>query len=124
MNTEQKVAWFTITVCSITLVCFAILYALYGSPVAFAAFGLMGVTGFIPILFRDRKNGHRVSIDERDLIILRKANVAGGMLSYVIFILVSMGAWFIQFSQGQHEIDITILPFVVLCGGLTLFLTR
>lgn len=124
MNTEQKVAWFTIVICTLSLIGFAILHTLYGSPVAFAAFSLLGFTGFTPILFRARKGDHRTTVDERDRLILRKATVAGGMSSYVIFVLVSMGVWFVQFSQGNREIEISILPFVVLCGGVTLFLTR
>jgi hypothetical protein len=124
INTEEKAAWFTIVVCTLSLIGFAILYSLYGSPVAFAAFSVLGFTGFTPILFRPRKGDPRTSIDERDRLILRKATVAGGMSSYVIFVLVSMGVWFVQFSQGNREIEISILPFVVLCGGVTLFLTR
>lgn len=124
INTEEKAAWFTIVVCTLSLIGFAILYSLYGSPVAFAAFSVLGFTGFTPILFRSRKGDPRTSIDERDRLIIRKATVAGGMSSYVIFVLVSMGVWFVQFSQGNREIEISILPFVVLCGGVTLFLTR
>lgn len=124
MNTEQKVAWFTIVVCSLTLMSFVTLHTLYGSPGAYAAFSLMALTGFNPILFRKHKEDQRTSLDERDRIILRKASVAGGMLSYAIFVLVSMGAWFVQFSRGRHEVEISILPFIVFCGGITLFLTR
>ena len=124
MNTEQKVAWFTIVVCTLTLMSFVTLHSLYGSPAAFAAFSLMAVTGFSPILFRKHKNDQRTSLDERDRIILRKAGVAGGMLSYTIFVLVTMGTWFVQFSRGRDEVEISILPLIVICGAMTLFLTR
>ena len=124
MNTEQKIAWFTLTVCGVTIIAYGILHVLYGYQVAFAAFSILGLTGFIPILFPKRQSNHEVTVDERDRIILRKANVAAGMVSYLIFVLVTMGAWFYQFAHGARHIGISVLPMIVMCGGLGLFVTR
>ena len=124
MNSEQKVAWFTIAVCLSALIAFGILHTLYGMPVAFAAFSLLGLTGFNPILFRQSKSLKRVEFDERDLSIQRRANVTAGMCSYLIFVLSCMGVWFVQFSAGKGEIGISVLPMIVTAGGIMLFLTR
>ncbi len=124
MNSEQKVAWFTIAVCSSALIAFGILNSLYGMPVAFAAFSLLGLTGFNPLLFRQHRNLKRVEFDERDLSIQRRANVTAGMCSYLIFVISCMGVWFIQFQAGKEEVGISVFPMIVTVGGIMLFLTR
>ena len=119
---KQKSAWFIIAVFALSLVAFLVLIPLLGPKAAWAGFGLFGFAGFTPLFFR--KQAHRVMSDERDRIIGSKAAVAGGMSSYLVFVAGCMTAWFIKMFQGQATIDITVLPLIVFCGGMVLFLVR
>ncbi len=124
MNTEQKLAWFTIGVCTAALAASGLLYWYFGFPVAMAGFSLLALTGFNPVLFSSLKRKQQIEYDERDRIILRKANVAGGMVSYLIFVLNCMGVWFVQYASGEAEIAIGILPVIVCAGGIGLLMVR
>ena len=124
MNAEQKVAWFTILICLAAVLAAAILHWQFGSPVAFAGFSLLGLTGFSPLLLRSGQKQERVDYDERDRVILRRANVAGGMVSYLIFVLACMSTWFVQFMKGRQDVDISILPLIVCAGGIALLTIR
>lgn len=124
MNAEQKVAWFTLVVCLAAISAAGLLHWHYGFPMAFAGFALLGLTGFNPILLRSASANQAVDCDERDRMILRRATVAGGMVSYLIFVLACMGAWFLHFSTGKQDIDISILPLIVCLGGIGLLTAR
>ena len=122
MNAEEKSAWFVIGVFVATLVAFLILIPLLGFKVALGSFGLFGLTGLTPLFFR-RQPGKVVS-DERDRIIVRKAAVAGGMSSYLVFCAGCMAAWLMKMLQGEATIDINVLPLLVFFGAVVLFLVR
>lgn len=90
MNRAQKIALFTLVmlvvalVLSLIAVCVA--YFGFGLPLRRAAsgfgfIGVMGLSALAPLLFR--KNKQEVQLDERDLLIKRKAMLAayGGVLA-------------------------------------------
>jgi len=122
MNAEQKSAWFVIGVSVAVVVAFLILVPLLGLKFASASFALFGFAGLTPLFFR--KQPGKVVADERDRIIVRKAAVAGGMFSYLVFVMGCMAAWLIKMIQGEATIDIAVLPLLVFCGGIVLFLVR
>ena len=122
MNAEEKSAWFVIGVSVVTLVAFLILIPLLGFKVALGSFGLFGFAGFTPLFFR--KQPGQVVADERDRIIVRKAAVAGGMSSYLVFVAGCMAAWLIKMVRSEATIDIAVLPLLVFFGAVVLFLVR
>ena len=122
MNAEEKSAWFVIGVSVATLVAFLILVPFLGFKVALGSFGLFGLAGLTPLFFR--KQPGKVVSDERDRIIVRKAAVAGGMSSYLVFVAGCMAAWLIKMIQGEATIDIAVLPLLVFFGAVVLFLVR
>ena len=122
MNAEEKSAWFIIGVSVATLVAFLILVPLIGFKVALGSFGLFGLAGLAPLFFR--KQSGKVASDERDRIIVRKAAVAGGMSSYLVFVAGCMAAWLIKMVRSEATIDIAVLPLLVFFGAVVLFLVR
>ena len=83
MNRYQKMALFTVIVISIailaTITAIAILLMLgFGWPKAFAGSCFMGIAGFAgltPVIYKKGKS--KISFDERDLLIGKKAALAG-----------------------------------------------
>jgi hypothetical protein len=122
MNAEEKSAWFVVGVSATTLIVFLILAPLLGFKVALASFGLFGLAGLTPLFFR--KQPGKVASDERDRIIVRKAAVAGGMSSYLVFVAGCMAAWLIKMVRSEATIDIAVLPLLVFFGAVVLFLVR
>lgn len=124
MRPEQKRAWLAIVMFAVTLIVFLILLPFIGAKAAWGAFGLFGLVGLGPAVFRDKPDEAGVTEDERDKAILHMATMVGGMTSYVAFVAACMSAWFIYMWNGWEEIGINYLPFVTVCGLVTLFVAR
>lgn len=124
MNPEQKSAWLIVVLFGLSVVGFVALIPVVGLQAAWGALGLMGIAGLSPILFRKKNKPEEVDYDERDQGILEKATTAGGMSSYLVFVLVCMVPWFIYRWQGRSEISVDYLPFAVICGVIALIVVR
>jgi hypothetical protein len=124
MNRIQKMSWLMVITQGVALlsaaVAVAILYYLFGFPVAkagFAFLGIAGIGGLGPILFR--KDPGAVTCDERDRAINSTAAKAGFGASYGIFGLLCMGIWF---AKGPDAvIDVGVLPIIWMLAGMTCF---
>jgi hypothetical protein len=121
MNRQQKIAWFTLIVVTLALglsvIAFGIGYFIFGAPArqAAAGFGFIGIMGFIgftPFIFK--KNQDKVQADERDLAILRKANIIAYSVFWVLFVAGAMVPWFIVGPFGT--ITVNYLPWMVFGG--------
>jgi len=100
MNRVQKIAWsFVITISFgfiLSCIAIAILYFKVGMPKALAGLGFMGIAGlggFSPLIFRKDKG--KVTLDERDRLINRRAALAGFGASYLLVGLACMIPFFI-----------------------------
>lgn len=124
MVPEQKRAWFIVAAFGLALACFLALIPLVGVSIALAGFGVFGIGGLAPLLFRKKADPSEVELDERDKIIAQKATLGGGMSSYGAVILTCMATWEIYRSQGKQFIEIDILPLIVGCCGIVFFLAR
>jgi len=124
MVPEQKRAWFTLAVIALVAAVFAALVPALGVKPAAAAFGLSGLLGLTPLLFRKQRDPSEVALDERDMDILRKATLLGGMSSYLAFVIACMTVWFVRMIQGDKALSIHVLPVIVCCGGIVLLLVR
>jgi len=123
MNREQKQSWLTVAMFLISLAGFLILWPMVGlarAPIAFAAVGLAGLG---PLIFR-RPRGQAVEFDERDRAIHRRSALAGGMVSYGVFLLACMGVWGYLHHTDTQTVRIDILPHIVWAGAVALFVTR
>jgi hypothetical protein len=81
MNRAQKMAWFTLIMLGLalglSLAAVSVARFGFGQPIrravgGFGFIGIMGFSGLAPVLFKKDKG--KVQLDERDLMILRKAS--------------------------------------------------
>lgn len=124
MNRAQKMAWFLVIVIATSLVMSAvavtILYFILGMPGALgglACFGFSGFGGLAPIIFK--KDEGKVAFDERDIVINRRAALAGFGSSYLFIGLACMVPFFIL--GPNKSISINCLPLIFGGAGLTCF---
>jgi uncharacterized membrane protein len=119
MNAEQKRAWLAVVSGCLCVVGFGILALLFNAKVAVAAFAFYGLNGFGTFI------GRREKLDERDLSIARRATLAGGILSYTVFVFALMAIWTVVFLlRGQEQVSVHALPMVVMFGAIVLYLGR
>ena len=121
MNRWQKMAWFTLIMMGLavglSLVAVSVAYFGFGLPIrrAVGGFGFMGIMGFLglsPILFKKEKG--KVELDERDLLIKKKASLAAYTAFWVLFVAAAMIPWFIIGPNGA--ITVNYLPWMVIGG--------
>jgi len=118
MNSEQKQAWLAVIMGIISLICFLVALPFVGPMIATAAFGLFGLAGLGPLIFR------KTPTDERDRSIAKRANLAGATTSYGVFLLGNMSVWFVAKRNHQEQVNIDLLMLVVFLGIFALFFVR
>ena len=124
MVPEQKRAWFIIGVFAVAVVCFLLLIPFVGAKRAVGGFGVFGLAGLTPILFRKKRDSNEVAEDERDKAIAEKATLGGGISSYTAVVLVCMITWAVFKNQGKEVIGIGVLPHIVGVALTVLFTVR
>jgi hypothetical protein len=119
MNRQQKIAWFNLVViagCIALAVGMTARYAFqHGFPSAFGGMGFLGFACLIalgPLLFRKKKD--RLALDERDVMIERRAVRCGTTVSYFYFVLICMGTWL--YVGFDTKISAGLLPMFVVGG--------
>ncbi len=129
MNREQKTARFSLIVILIALtlsvIAVGVLYFVVGLPIrralgGFAFIAICGLMGLAPILYKKERG--RVSFDERDLLIQKKATLRAYTIFWVLFILAAMILFFILGPKGT--ISVKYLPAMVLGGMVTVMLVQ
>jgi hypothetical protein len=86
---------------------------------ALAACSIMALGAFTPLIGRGEK------LDERDRSIRRRSNVAGGMASYLAFVIGCMGLWFVEFSwYGKDQVSVHLFAAITGLGCLIFITTR
>lgn len=119
MNAEQKRAWLAVGTGIACLIGYLALLPFLGPRVAFAAFGLFGINGFAPLI------GRREKMDERDASIARRATLAGGMASYLAFVLGCMAVWFVAFAwHRQEQVSVHLFPTITIAGAVVFYFFR
>lgn len=124
MNRWQKIAWSLVVTISTGVIAgctaFTVLYFKVGMPKALAGFTFIAIAalgGFSPLIFRKDKG--KVTFDERDKLIKRRAALAGFGASYLFVGLACM----IPFSVlgPKATISVTWLPTIFAGVGLSMF---
>ena len=127
MNRMQKISWLTVICCGTALilssVSIAILYPLFGLPVASSGLGFLGIMGFSglgPVIFK--KDPGAVSFDERDRVIhLKAVRVAFGS-AYIIFIMICMTIYWYCQLRSVKTISIEVLIMLIWPPGIAAYL--
>ena len=125
MSQEQKMAWLMLGAFAAGVVLFLVLIPVLGIPAAFSGFGLTGLWGLGPLLFRKKRKSDVVPRDERDGMIGQKATLVGAMISYETFILACMIPWGIYYlGWGRELISVHVLPLIVAASAFVLLVSR
>jgi Na+/proline symporter len=124
MNRMQKIAWWLVACISIamiiSLIAVAIAYSKVGMPkalIGFSFLGIAGIGGLAPLVFPKDKG--KVTCDERDIQINRRAALAGFGASYLVTGLACMLPFTILGYQAS--ISVCWLPNIFMAAGLTSF---
>jgi len=121
MKRIQKIAWFTLVMQALALVCsltavgvfyFGLSWPLRRAAAGFGFIGIMGFSGLAPLIFKKDKDDMKP--DERDLLIKRKAMLAAYWSFWPLFVLATMIPWFIIGPTGS--ITVNYLPWMVFGG--------
>lgn len=111
------------------LILLAIVAAAYGVLAIFigpipaeGAFGLFGLAGLQPLLYRKRRK--KVVWDERDTLINYRAVLAAYSVFWLVFSLGVTGLWAVLYYEGQPTISIHVLPGLVMGGFLLVATSR
>jgi len=129
MNRWQKIAWFTLITMGLglglSLAAVSVSYFGFGLPLrrAVGGFGFMGVVGLTalaPRLFKKEKG--KVELDERDLLIHKKASLAAYTAFWVLFVAAAMVPWFAIGPKGK--ITVNYLPWMVFGGMFVVMLVQ
>lgn len=121
MNRVQKIAWFNLAViagCIMLAGGMTVRFAFqHGFPSALGGMGFLGFACLIalgPLLFRKKKG--QVALDERDVMIERRAVRCGTTVSYFYFVFVCVGTWL--YVGFDSKISAGALPMLVVGGFL------
>ena len=156
MNRFEKIAWFNLAVITISLLLFLVLFSISRTTHpfdislkrSFAAFALCGFCGLGPFLFKKKQgredNGidgsgtsdtvpYDPELDERDMLIQRRALLHGFQSFWFIFVFFVMSVWvYLRYispsgtGDGPMSItvDVDILPLMLFPGFLLLMFAR
>ncbi|MHC4364625.1 MAG: hypothetical protein ACYSTJ_04070 [Planctomycetota bacterium] len=124
MNRAQKIAWFLVVTISAGVmagcVAFGVLYFMVGMPRAVAGFAFVaiaGLGGLGSLIFKKDKG--KVTFDERDRLIKRRAALAGFTASFLFAGLACMTPFCILGPKAS--ISVTWLPNIWCGTFLTAF---
>jgi hypothetical protein len=129
MNRIQKMAWFTLAMlvlaAGLSVAAFSVAHFIFGLPAnravgGFGFIGIMGFSGLAPLLFRKDKD--HVQLDERDLLIMRKAMIAAYSVFWLLFVAAAMVPWFIIGPNGKFTVN--YLPWMVFGGMFVVMLVQ
>jgi uncharacterized membrane protein len=120
MSPLYKEAIYWLLLLAVTTAVYAALVPFIGPIAAQGAFGLLGLGGLQPLLYR--KRGQTVVCDERDIQIAHRALIAGYSVFWLAFTLGITGLWAALYQGGHSMVSIHVLPNIV-CGGLIVFMT-
>ena len=124
MLLEQKQSWCIVVAFAFALAVFLVLIPLIGLKIAWGAFGLTGLGGLAPVIFRVKRKAGEVDVDERDKMIAPKATMGGVMLGLNTAIAVCMILWSVYRAQGKDAISINILPIIVFATMMVFWVAR
>lgn len=155
MNRYEKIAWFNLTVILVSVVLFLAVFFIFRTSyplnrslkISFAAFALVGFIGLGPTLFKkkpggqdseinDDSDGHDTlrydaELDERDILIQRRAALQGFSAFWIILVFSVMIVWvFLRFISPDGTgagpisvtIDVDLFPLMLFPGFIILML--
>lgn len=87
MHVQERQAWFTLVWTAVPLALFLVLGAIFAFHEAtIAVFSLVALTAFAPLIGRKERKAGRVTTDERDLQIGKRAALASFAAFWLLFV--------------------------------------
>ena len=129
MNRAQKIARFNLIVILTALVlstiAVSVLYFVVDLPMrravgGFGFIGICGLMGLSPLLYK--KEGGKVSFDERDLMIMRNASLGAYSIFWFLFVLAAMIPFFVLGPKGM--VSVKYLAAMVFGGMIIVVLVQ
>lgn len=120
MTPLYKEGLYWLILLAVTTVAYGVAAIFVGPVPASGTFGLLGLAGLQPLLYRKRRQA--VVWDERDTLISHRALIAAYSIFWLAFTLGVMGVWGVFFFRRQEMISVHVLPQIVF-GGTIIFLT-
>jgi hypothetical protein len=117
---REGIYWLVLLV--VTAGVYVAILVFLGPVAAAGAFGLLGLAGLQPLLYR--KRGQAVVWDERDTQIAHRAVIAGYSVFWLAFTLGVMGVWAVLFYGGLSTVSVHLLPLIVLVGTVVFMTAR
>ena len=117
-----KEAFYWFVLLALTAAAYVILMIFLGPIRAMGAFGLLGLAGLQPLLYRKRRQA--VVWDERDTLIHYRAVLAGYSVFWLVFTLAPMSIWAATCYEGHSMISVHVLPLIVMGGSIVVMTTR
>jgi uncharacterized Tic20 family protein len=122
MSRQEQIAWFTASVVLVAATVFLVMIPVFGMPRATAAFSILALLGFIPLLAWRRRGDREVMADERDRAINSKATLIGYTVFWLFFVLSCMVPYTMYNEQGSMPVE--VLPLILWLGFSVLQLVR
>ena len=108
MNAQQKRAWFTLAVIGLTLAVFVALGLIWGFHAGnFGALGLLGLSGFTPLVARKELT------DERDHAIAKRAGAIAFGAFYLLFVAGLMLPFYFKGPDTMITISVLNLSMII-----------
>lgn len=121
MDRIKKIARFNLivalTALILSVIAIGVVYFAIGLPIkralgGFGFIGICGLTAFSPLLYK--KESGKVSFDERDLLIQKKASLRAYSIFWFLFVLAAMIPFLVLGPKGT--ISVQYLPAIVFGG--------
>jgi hypothetical protein len=117
MSVLQKQAWYNLAVMLGSLVVVLVLIPVLGRG-AWGGFGLMGLLGATPWLFREKG---KIVADERDLMIARRSLIAAYSVFWLVFVAACMSLPAFYGWNGKVPVQVvmwSVFPGMMVVAGV------
>jgi hypothetical protein len=121
MSLQEKMAVFITVVCFITIITYLILMSIMGPYSAMRAFGILGILGITPFIYRKFSKKGRTLLDERDVSIRKKAASIAFRLFWILFVFSSLFLYYLY--QDSGVITIHVFPLLIFIGVMIISVT-
>jgi hypothetical protein len=99
---------------------------LWRDDLAFDIVFVLGLVSLIAVelVFRGRRGPARVTMDERDTAIIKRAKVVAAFVTFLTVLLTWLVPWTIYAGRGDDSVPIDLLPIIGLSQAIVFFTTE
>ena len=126
MKRMEKIAWFNLTVLILPFIVFYILKLILKNEFAYFAFFLFFLFGLRPFLFRKKKGKIGVILDEREIMIKRRARLHGfgAFCGFFLLTFIWKCIWVLYRGFGTFSVKTDVLPLIMSYGFLVFIIVK